>query len=235
MPLQSIYQPEHYTGNGSTANLPFNWRILAKTDVVVKAKNTSGVVTTLVLNTDFTIADADVNTDNGGNVVLTTPATWNTQEIFIIRDTSRTQLVNIESSTPFPAATVTKVFDRLTMMIQEMHYRDRKALRFADSSTFKDINVPDPLNGTFLGWLNSLLANINIGDSRKEETVTLGATTKSVVFDSAQANANYLILGLTTNWATTTEWSNKLTTGFTVTFGTPAPTGAKLVWSVLSQ
>jgi hypothetical protein len=118
--IQSQYAPEVYAGNGSLTAFAFTWRILAKTDVIaITQVVATGVVTIKTLNTDYTIADGDVNTDDGGDVVFGTAPPTGTN-VYIFRDTARTQLVNIEEGSPFPAATVTKVFDRLTIIVQEL-------------------------------------------------------------------------------------------------------------------
>ena len=223
--ISTQYSPEHYTGDGTTANLPFTWRILAKTDVIVLAKDADGVVTTLVLDTDFTIADADVNTDDGGDVVLTTPATWDTQDIFIIRNTARTQIVNIEEGAAFPAATIVKEFDRLTMIAQELYYRERKALKFAAASTVVDVDVPDPEDFKFLTWLSGALINSAAGFITASTAVTAGSATVSVVFATALSNANYTVLFITPDWLATGIASNKTTAGFDITFDNEAPVG----------
>ena len=118
--IQSQYSPEIYAGNDLLTAFAFTWRILAKTDVIVLTQVVStGVVSVKTLNSDYTIADGDVNTDDGGDVVFgAAPATGT--NVYLLRDTARTQLVNIEEASPFPAATVTKVFDRLTMIVQEL-------------------------------------------------------------------------------------------------------------------
>jgi hypothetical protein len=232
MPIQSQYTPDHYTGDDVEDTFEFTFRILAKVDMIVYTRDEDDVVTILELDSDYTIDDADVNTDDGGSVVLTDPLPDGT-ELFLVRDTTRTQLVNIEEGSPFPSATVTKVFDRLTMMIQELKYLYRQALHFSNASTFKDIEVPDPEDGTFLGWLNDLLVNANIGDLGAEVSVTEDEEDYQVTFDSPLANADYQIVSITPSWNTTYSWSDKLTTGFLITFGTPAPADAKLVWRVI--
>lgn len=234
MPISTIYTPEHYTGDGTTANLPFSWRILAKTDVLVLARDADDVVTTLELDTDYTIADADVDTADGGDVVLTTPATWDTQEIWVIRDTAKTQLTNIEEGSPFPAAVVTKVFDRLTMMIQELKYLSRKALKFANASTFVDVDVPDPEDSKFLTWLNGLLINSAVGIVTGVQAVTGSQGSVAVTFVDAQPDANYTVIFLNPDWQSTVVASSKLTTGFTATFGTQSPVaGGNLSYGVV--
>lgn len=122
MTISTGYIPEEYVSDGVDVTYPFTWRILAKANLIAKVTDpVTGVVTTLELNTDYTIADADVDTDDGGDVVLDAPRTSG-HIINFYRTTSRTQLVNLTDSV-FPAAVVTKVFDRLTMMIQELEYR----------------------------------------------------------------------------------------------------------------
>lgn len=232
--IQTIYDPEHYTGNNTVATFAFNWRILAKTDLLVLSRATDGTVTTLVLDTDYTVPTSSVNNPAGGSITLTGGNLATGVQLFIVRATAETQLVHIEEGSPFPTATVEEVFDRLTMMIQELRYLLRQTLHFAQSSTEVDITAPEPSEGTFLGWVSGLLVNGTLlGDKGAEESVTQDATTFDVVFATATADANYQIVSLTTNWATTVEWSAKATTGFTVTFGNPAPANAKLVWRVL--
>lgn len=232
--IQSIYLPDVYEGDDVEDTFEFTFRILAKTDLIAIVKDEDGVVTTLELDTDYTIADGDVNTDDGGDVVLEDPLT-DGSTLYLYRFTARTQLINIEEGSPFPAATITKELDRIRMQIQELDEEVGRALKFAMASTFKDVDVPDPEEGTVLGWQDDELANVNLGDKRNEESVSEGAENFDVVFDEPEANANYLVLALTANWATTLEYSDKLITGFTVTFSNPAPAGAKLTWSILSQ
>ncbi len=151
MPLQTIYLPEHYTSNGSQTDYPFSWRILAKSDLIAITRTTAGLETVLTLDSDYTINDLDVNTPDGGDVLLTVPLPAGVQ-LFLVRDTVKTQLVNIEEGSPFPAATVTKVFDRMTMMIQELIYLYRQTLHFSNASIFKDITLTDPQANRVLAW-----------------------------------------------------------------------------------
>lgn len=158
MSISTIYSPEHFVGDGTQDTYEFSWRILAKTDLVAITKTTLGVVTVLVLDTDYTIADADVNNSAGGEIVLTVDLP-NTVELFLIRATARTQEINIPEGQAFPSSVVNEGFDRLTMMIQEIDYAIRQCLRFPNSSTFVDIEVPEPENSLLLQWSSLILAN----------------------------------------------------------------------------
>lgn len=233
--LSDIYEPDRYEGDGAEDTFEFTHRILQKADLVVNVVDgTTGDVTTLVLDTDYTIDDAFVNADAGGEIVTTDPVA-DGDFIILIRRTARLQLVNIVEGSPFPAAVVTKVFDRLTMMIQELEYRIRQSLAFADSSAFVDIEVPEPEDETFLGWLNNELANLEvaaatyIGDT---ENPAQDDEDFAVVFDAALADTTYEVVSVATNWATAWSYGTKLTTGFTITFTNPAPASAELVWRV---
>jgi hypothetical protein len=233
--ISSQYSPDFYNGDGIEDTFDFTFRILQKSDLLVKVLTVAtGVVVTLVLDTDYTIADAWVDADGGGEIVTTDPVATG-DRIFLIRNTARTQLVNLVEGSPFPAATVTKVFDRLTMMIQELYYRNRQALKFRDVSTVKDKDVPDPQDGFFLGWLNQELANLEIdafvfiGDT---EAVSQDAVSFAVVFATPLADTSYDIMNVSFNWLTGWHYQNKTVNGFTIVFGNPAPAGAELVWRV---
>lgn len=198
MTISSLYVPDEYNGNDVLVTFTFNWRILQKDDLVAELLTiATGAKVVQVLDTDYTIANDQVDTALGGNLVMTiAPATG--ERLILTRVTDRTQLVNIAEGGPFPAATITRVFDRLTMIVQELDY-----------------------SATIL--LEALFESA-------EEDVTAAAVLHAVVFTAPFANTDYLVLEMTTNWATTAWWSAKLTTGFTINFSNPAPAGAKVVW-----
>lgn len=238
MPISTIYTPDFYDGNGVDTTFVFDWRILAKSDVVVKVLTVATeAVVTLVLDTDYTIADEWVDNEDGGEIDLTLPLATG-KRIWLIRETAKTQLVNLLEGSPFPAATVTKVFDRLTMMIQELKYLSRMALKFRAVSTFVDVDVPDPQEALFLSWINNLLVNRAMVEETDEstvgaeETITLNATTFAVVFGTPADNTNYQILSVGPNWLTSWFWSAKTVNGFTINFSNPAPASAKASWRV---
>src|ERR1043166_10297376 len=93
--IESAYQPETYLGNGSQVTFPFSFRILAKSDVIViRQDSVTSIAETLDIVSDYNISDADVNTDDGGDVVMVTAPT-STETILIFRHTSRNQLINL--------------------------------------------------------------------------------------------------------------------------------------------
>lgn len=234
MTISTGYLPDYYDGDDAQDTFTFSWRILQKSDLVAKVLTVAtDVVVTLVLDTDYTIATEWVDADGGGQVVLTNPLATG-DRLWLIRDTARTQLVNITEGSAFPAAAVAKVFDRLTIMIQELNFLTRKALKFRAVSTYKDVDVPDPDEGLALGWASSLLVNLGLDGAflGDEVSVTTGDGTKAIVFASALADTSYDIVGIAPNWMTSFYWTSKTTTGFTIVFSNPAPSGAKVGWRV---
>jgi hypothetical protein len=235
MTISTGYVPDYYDGDDSEDTFTFSWRILAKTDLVAKVLTVaSGVVVDLVVDTDFTIDPVWIDAPGGGQVVLTAPVATG-DRLFLIRDTSKTQLVNIVEGSPFPAAAVTKVFDRLTMMIQELVYLARQSLKFRAVSLFKDIDVPDPEELGVLGWHADLLVNLLEIDAAflgGEEDVTTGDATKVIVFSTPQADTTYEVIGIAPNWLTGFYWTTKTINGFTIVFSNPAPSGSKVGWRV---
>jgi hypothetical protein len=204
--IQSIYSPDSYTGNGILTTFAFNWGILAKTDLIVQTKDTAGTVEILDLNSDYTVSDFDVNTADGGDVVLAVPLATGT-ELFISRHTAQTQLVNIEEGSPFPAAVVTKEFDRLTMMIQDLQYQIHQALRFPPTSGIEDVYLPEPSAGALLQWNSTedALQNINASALGLDHLIITQAVTAGATGAVITHNLNSLavsLIGFSSTWFT---------------------------------
>lgn len=105
-----------YNGNGVTTGFAFPFRFLENDDLVVELVGVSGVVTTLVLNTDYTVTGADE--DAGGNVTMVVaPASG--ERLVIHRVVEATQEVDYISGDPFPAETHERALDKLTMLAQQ--------------------------------------------------------------------------------------------------------------------
>jgi hypothetical protein len=228
--ISSQYSPEHYSGDGSQDTFAFTFRILQKSDMVVLTRVVAtGVVFTQVLDTNYTIADADVNTDDGGDVVFVIPPPTGT-DVYLIRNTARTQLVNIEEGSPFPAATITKEFDRLTMMIQEQEYLNRQSLKFSPASISVDIDVPNPAAAELLRWNPGATALENVAASAIELTTivvsaTPVATDVSAVITHGLASATAKIIGFSSSWGTGFYVISQTTNAITIGFTTECPAG----------
>ena len=105
-----------YNGNGVTTVFSFPYRFLANGDLVVVSVSSTGVETTKVLTTDYTLTGA--GDDAGGSVtMLVAPASGT--RLVIYRDTEVVQETDYTSGDAFPAVSHERALDRLTMILQE--------------------------------------------------------------------------------------------------------------------
>lgn len=104
-----------YVGNGVTTQFPYTFRVFKKSDLVVTVLDLSQNMTTLILDTDYTVSGAGGYT--GGNVTLSTPLTsgW---KISITRVLPVTQETDLRNQGKFFAEVHEDAFDKLTMLIQ---------------------------------------------------------------------------------------------------------------------
>lgn len=230
MPIQSQYTPDVFTGDGVEDTFTFTFRILAKADLIAITRDAADIVTVLELNSDYTIANSDVDAAGGGDVVLTDPLGDGTK-IFLVRNTTRTQLVNIEEGSPFPAAVVTKVFDRHLMMIQELYYKMRKALKFADSSEFIDFTLPEPSAGALLQWnsaetalQNVIASTLGLTHTIVDIDVTAGEA-EGIVVTHGMGSSSAKIIGFTPTWFTGFQFVSQDDDTITIDLSVECPTG----------
>lgn len=115
-----------YIGNGTTTVFPYQFRIFNKSDLVVQVIDLNENLTTLMLDTNYTVSGAGGY--RGGNVTLMTPLAsgW---RISIARELELTQDTDLRNQGKFFAETHEDVFDRLTMLIQQVLRRFGLALR----------------------------------------------------------------------------------------------------------
>ena len=121
MSVTSTTSTVTHLSNG-TSVFSFSYKIYATTDIVVTVTNiTTSVATVLTLNTDYTVAltsaapSAGAITLIGSYVALATGYT-----IKIDRTLPVTQLVNLADNEATPADTYEEVFDRHTMVDQQL-------------------------------------------------------------------------------------------------------------------
>lgn len=104
-----------YAGDGVTTAFAFTPPFTANLDLVVAVKNSSGVFTTLVLGTDYTVTGA-LNPSGG---VITIPATVPIgSTLIILRKVPPTQTLNLQDGGPQPAAGMNGSLDRRAMIEQ---------------------------------------------------------------------------------------------------------------------
>lgn len=141
-----------YTGDGVSSSFSFSFNIYKNTDLVVqKILISTGVATTLVLNSDYTVTLTH-SSPTPGAITLSTGALASTFQLVILRTLPLTQLINITD--PYyttPAATWNEAHDRSTMLSQQLQEQlSRSILGPTTSST--TITLPAGVAGQCLGW-----------------------------------------------------------------------------------
>lgn len=139
-----------YTGNGVTTSFPYTFRIFKKSDLTVSVLDLTGSITTLTLDTDYTVTGA--GSYNFGNVNLTSPlpSGW---QISITRELPVTQETDFRNQGKFFAETHEDALDKLTMLIQRSFNGFNLSLKkpnfisnYYDAIQNKISNLADPTN-----------------------------------------------------------------------------------------
>ncbi|MEF5048229.1 tail fiber domain-containing protein [Escherichia coli] len=117
MTVSTEVDHNEYTGNGVTTSFPYTFRIFQKSDLVVQVVDLDENITTLVLDTDYSITGTGGYT--GGNVVLST-ALGNGYKISISRELPITQETDLRNQGKFFAEVHEDAFDKLTMLVQQV-------------------------------------------------------------------------------------------------------------------
>ena len=221
-----------YAGNGSTVTFTVPWYFLANADLVVIKTSTSGIETTLVLNTDYTVAGAGVVA--GGTVTCTTaPASGDT--LVIYRDPAATQLTDYQANDPFPAETHERALDKLTMIAQRVKDLTTRSFRLSDGdATTASTTLPSPEASNIVGWNDSatalqnydvgtLATVVSYGTARADLFSGNGSTTAFTLSANpgAQANLDVSISGVQQRPGLDYAWLS----GTTITFTSAPPSG----------
>lgn len=118
MTLSTLDNRESYSGNGVTTNFSFPNYFLADEDLVVILRvEATGVETTKVLTTDYTVS-GEGNPTGGTVTMLVAPATGETLTIY--RDPAATQELDLVENDNLPAESVEEELDKLTMLVQRL-------------------------------------------------------------------------------------------------------------------
>lgn len=133
-----------YSGNGSTQIFAVPFYFLVDTDVKITKKTAStGLVTTLVLNSDYTLTGAG-NTSGGSATLVAAPLTGD--QIFIQRNVDAVQQTAYPSNSTFPSASHEKALDRLTMLVQQLQTSDSFTLTRAPLGSTYDLGGSTLIN-----------------------------------------------------------------------------------------
>jgi len=117
MAINTTISRVQYSGNSLTVSFPVTFKFIQNSDIVAELDDGT-TVTTWVLDTDYTLSGAGV--DTGGTLTATTaPATGETLTIY--RQVTLTQESDLVTTGAFNSQTVEDMVDKNTQMIQQIN------------------------------------------------------------------------------------------------------------------
>ena len=135
MTVSSTTVKNSYSGNGSTTQFAYGYKIFADSDLIVIIRTDStGAETVKTLTTHYTVSGA--GDASGGNVTFTsgnTPASG--QTVVIIREVPQTQAIDYIANDPFPAESHEEGLDRATMTTQQVQEELDRSIKISRTNT----------------------------------------------------------------------------------------------------
>jgi hypothetical protein len=135
MTVSSTTVKNSYSGNGSTTQFAYGYKIFADTDLIVIIRTDStGAETVKTLTTHYTVAGA--GDASGGSITFTTgntPASG--QTVVIIREVPQTQAIDYIANDPFPAESHEEGLDRATMTTQQVQEELNRSIKLSRTNT----------------------------------------------------------------------------------------------------
>jgi hypothetical protein len=130
MTISSDIRVVQYIGSGTVSTYDFDFKVFEKSDLVVITTDlATGVDTTLLLNTNYTVTlNADQNYNAGGTIALTAGALPATQQLTISSDIPNLQPTDLSNQGGFYPDVINNSLDRATIQIQQLHDSMSRAL-----------------------------------------------------------------------------------------------------------
>lgn len=117
MTVQTSTNVAGFVGNGATTSFPIGFKFNSSADLIVESTNTTtGITTTLSLNSDYTAQGA--GDESGGTITFAT-APSSVETVKVTRRIDLLQLTDLRNQGKFYAEIHEDVFDRLVMIDQQ--------------------------------------------------------------------------------------------------------------------
>ncbi len=127
----------------SGSSFAFAFKVFAQGDVAVyRTLVSTGVVTTLALTTDYTVAlNADQDGNPGGTVTLNTALVAG-QSLLIVSAVANTQSTDITNQSGFYPEVINDALDRATVQVQQVQVQANLGLRFPATEISLNAELP---------------------------------------------------------------------------------------------
>ena len=133
-----------FVGNGTASAFPFTFKVFAAGDLdVIRLATSTGVETTLVLTTDYTVAlNIDQDSNPGGTVTLVAGPLATGFTLTITSDIANLQPTDLTTQGGFYPEVITDSFDRATIQIQQMAGDVSRSIKAPISDGSPDMELP---------------------------------------------------------------------------------------------
>jgi len=158
-----------FTGNGVTTTFPFTYKVFSTVDVqVIRLNISTGLETTLIIVTDYTITlNGDQDSNPGGNIVLVA-ALSALYKLTATSDIANLQPTDLTNQGGFFPEVITDALDRATIQIQQISDIGDRTLKIPISDGALNMELP-----TAASRANSFLA---FGATGLPTVVTAGSS-----------------------------------------------------------
>ena len=134
MTISSTTVKNSYSGDGSTDQFNYTFKIFANSDLQVIIRSAAGTETVKTITTHYTVAGA--GNANGGSVTFTAgniPTA--TETVVLRRAVPQTQAIDYIANDPFPAESHEEGLDRATMTTQQIQEELDRAIKLSRTNT----------------------------------------------------------------------------------------------------
>lgn len=220
MSISSENSKNSYTGNSTTKEYDYTFKIFNSDHLIVKTRDSDGLEYDLDKTTDYTVDG--VNNKNGGSITLVNQVEGLTDDnddpyesptqpwldvdgyletgyvLVIERDVDYVQNTDIRNQGPFSPEIHENAFDYLTMLAQQLKNKVKRAIKYP--STFSDSDFDPELPGDLIGSANKSIVTNDSGDGFE-----VGPTVDEISNAESYANQASDSKDLANEWATRTD------------------------------
>lgn len=169
---------------GGETSATFDFPIYDATHLAVYKTDTSGNITVLVKDTDYTVPAGSVNQQAGGTITLTVAAVA-TEVYTIYLDAPEERTTDFTQAGDFFADTLNRELDLLTQQMQQFRRDINRAALAPVDTTLTALTLPDPVDNYFFAW------NGTSGDIKAVVPSSIGLSSLDTLLTSL-ANGDYL-------------------------------------------
>ena len=223
-----------YLGNDVADSFSYTFRIEDESQLKVYETDSAGVVSLLVLNTDYTVAG--VGNDNGGTITRVAGALPSGSEWYIRSDYKSTQLTAFDSQGGFFPDVHESAMDKMTFLIQQLQDQSNRTVGFNEYVDIGGVSakIDSPVAGQYLkvndaadGFEYAIGTTLNAAAQTETQTLASGQT--AVVFTASPAVAAFFINGSDADDSRLRSGTDYTVSGNTVTLAESYPAGTELM------